>query len=636
MKIKNWDDIKESSFAIEFKEDKYIRSISHNDDPYKMNWVEGTQLWGTIKAPKGIDTTVIRSLTDKNTLKEVYKFTNNTEFDIFSKQGDTSIYTTFNDDYDSADICTVNKCHAHIWCGGEVSYVMGLRMGGEAPHLGLILTKGSLISYSVERDLSLISNDRGDFLLHVAPFQLAPGESYIIEWELFWHKGKKDFYNILLTYPNYIHIQAENYTVFEHEEINIDVIFHENLLNHEVYISRDGKPIEFNQEKNMLKIREGNLLPGEYCYFVRIGGVTTEARILVLPDIKKLTQSRAEFIVNKQQYHKSNSHLDGAYLIYDNEDHQIYYSHYHDHNGGRERFGMGVLLARFLRNNENVQMEESLKKYINYIRRELYDEETGMVFNDIKRNNDIHRLYNYSWLAVLFKELYLTWKREEFLRDMSKVLLAYYKQGGANFYPIEMPMFEMLTLLDEAKLNTERQKIFSYFKEHVNTINRYGISYPKSEVNFEQSIVAPAANLLLEMYKLTDDHKFLNEAKKHVEILELFNGLQPDYHLYETAIRHWDGYWFGKNRLYGDTFPHYWSAYTGRVYQNLAEITNDREYYKKAEASLRGVLNLFSPDGSASCAKLTPYTVNGIKGGFYDPWSNDQDWGLYFMLDYID
>ncbi len=236
MKIKNWDDIKESSFAIEFKEDKYIRSISHNDDPYKMNWVEGTQLWGTIKAPKGIDTTVIRSLTERNTLKEVYKFTNNTEFDIFSKQGDTSIYTTFNDDYDSADICTVNKCHAHIWCGGEVSYVMGLRMGGEAPHLGLILTKGSLISYSVERDLSLISNDRGDFLLHVAPFQLAPGESYIIEWELFWHKGKKDFYNILLTYPNYIHIQAENYTVFEHEEINIDITFHKNLINHEVYI----------------------------------------------------------------------------------------------------------------------------------------------------------------------------------------------------------------------------------------------------------------------------------------------------------------------------------------------------------------------------------------------------------------
>lgn len=150
--------------------------------------------------------------------------------------------------------------------------------------------------------------------------------------------------------------------------------------------------------------------------------------------------------------------------------------------------------------------------------------------------------------------------------------------SGESAVPLKT---EMLNLLEEAKLNSEKDQIFSCFKEHVNTINRYGISYPKSEVNFEQSIVAPAANLLLEMYKLTDDHKFLNEAKKHVEILELFNGLQPDYHLYETAIRHWDGYWYGKSRLYGDTFPHYWSAFTGRVYQNLAEITNDPKYYKK-------------------------------------------------------
>ncbi|WP_077618235.1 hypothetical protein [Bacillus sinesaloumensis] len=630
------NEIIESTFNIEYKEDMYISSITHKDDPYKMNWVEGTQFWGTIKAPKGIDTTVDRCLTKHNTLREVYTFTNNTEFDIFSKAGDTSIYTTFNDNYESADVSTVKKCHAHIWCGGEVSYIMGLRMGGEAPHLGLILTKGSIKSYSIERDLSLISNDRGDIILHVAPFELAPGESYSIEWELFWHEGKKDFYNKLLTYPTYIHIHAENYTVFEHEEIHVQISYHESLINQEVYISRDGKPIEYQKENDMLTIREVDLLPGEYCYSVSINGVTTEAKILVLPDLKKLTLNRCDFIVNKQQYHKRNSHLEGAYLIYDNEDQQIYYSHYHDHNGGRERVGMGVLLARFLRNNENVQMEESLKKYIKYIRRELYDEKTGIVFNDVKRNNDIHRLYNYSWLAVLFKELYLTWKDVRFLEDMSKVLLAYYKQGGADFYPIELPMFEMLNLLEDAKLNVERDEIFHHFEEHVNTIILYGINYPKSEVNFEQTIVAPAANLLLELYKVTNDQKFLTEAKKHVEILELFNGLQPDYHLYETAIRHWDGYWFGKNRLYGDTFPHYWSAYSGRVFLNLAKITNDREYYKKAESSLRGVLNLFSIDGSASCAKLTPHTVNGIKGDFYDPWSNDQDWGLYFIFDYMD
>ncbi|AZQ39116.1 hypothetical protein EJ357_41500 [Streptomyces cyaneochromogenes] len=28
------------------------------------------------------------------------------------------------------------------------------------------------------------------------------------------------------------------------------------------------------------------------------------------------------------------------------------------------------------------------------------------------------------------------------------------------------------------------------------------------------------------------------------------------------AIRHWDGYWFGTDRPWGDVFPHYWGALT--------------------------------------------------------------------------
>ena len=38
------------------------------------------------------------------------------------------------------------------------------------------------------------------------------------------------------------------------------------------------------------------------------------------------------------------------------------------------------------------------------------------------------------------------------------------------------------------------------------------------------------------------------------------------------------------------------------------------------------------PDGSASCAYLYPYQVNGVRAEFYDPYANDQDWGLYFYL----
>ena len=132
-----------------------------------------------------------------------------------------------------------------------------------------------------------------------------------------------------------------------------------------------------------------------------------------------------------------------------------------------------------------------------------------------------------------------------------------------------------------------------------------------------------------------------------MNVLLLFNGRQPDYHLYETAIRHWDGYWFGKRRLYGDTFPHYWSTLTGVECARLAAILKKnsraetigetlqwKSYAKRAQDSLRGGLNLFRRDGAASCAYVYPHAVNGVAAGYYDPWANDQDWALYYAYKY--
>ena len=121
-------------------------------------------------------------------------------------------------------------------------------------------------------------------------------------------------------------------------------------------------------------------------------------------------------------------------------------------------------------------------------------------------------------------------------------------------------------------------------------------------------------------------------AKEQIKVLMLFNGQQPDYHLYENAIRHWDGYWFGKKRRYGDTFPHYWSVLTGIVYAQYAAITGAEDIKKKAEASFRGCLSMFSESGNASCAMVYPITVNGEPGKYWDPWANDQDWALYYIL----
>ena len=179
---------------------------------------------------------------------------------------------------------------------------------------------------------------------------------------------------------------------------------------------------------------------------------------------------------------------------------------------------------------------------------------------------------------------------------------------------------------------TELAEMIQLFSKHADRIAQLDIHYPPFEVNFEQSIVAPAAWILLQAYAITGKESYLKAAEKQLSILELFNGHQPDAHLKETAIRHWDGFWFGKYKQFGDTFPHYWSGLTGNCFLLYSELTGDKRYKQRGETSLRGILPLIFPDGRASCACLFPKMVNGKRITQYDPYANDQDFGLYFWL----
>ena len=112
----------------------------------------------------------------------------------------------------------------------------------------------------------------------------------------------------------------------------------------------------------------------------------------------------------------------------------------------------------------------------------------------------------------------------------------------------------------------------------------------------------------------------------------------------ECAIRHWDDFVYGKQQMYGDNYPNYRSALSGiaylkysRILKHMEEPSLDltiRQFARKAFASMRGPLSLFFEDGSASCAYVYPYMVNDRCGEFYDGYANDQDWALYFLLQY--
>jgi hypothetical protein len=109
--------------------------------------------------------------------------------------------------------------------------------------------------------------------------------------------------------------------------------------------------------------------------------------------------------------------------------------------------------------------------------------------------------------------------------------------------------------------------------------------------------------------------------------------------LRDVAIRHWDGYWFGREMLWGDTFPHHWSALTANVLLMLPEPVAgafERERGEPPAALARRIYaaNLidFAPDGTATAAFVFPSCVSGRAAHRADPLANDQDWALYWPL----
>lgn len=628
---------KRANLYIREKEDHTLEFLGFSQDEQAMNWVAGKHSFGAVKVPEEIDVTIKRERKENGNLVERYLFRNHSEFPVGFKRRDVGIYVPFNDNYEDTEVCLREKCHTHLFCGGAHSYVMALQMSGRAPHLGLKVTRGRLASYSVERDLTQESNDRGDFIVHPDFQILEPGETAVIEWEIFPFETREEFYEILLETQDFPVIRTKQCTWFADETPSFEVWVRRNGAEEIRISSPKGKICHSERREQGISVFACRIRPdglGEIPIEIVCGGQKTTAKFQRFRSLEDLVENRCEFLVEHQQYLREGSHLDGAFIIYDNEEEKQYYSHMDDHNGGRERICMGILLAKYLQGQQNEAVEKSLKKYIEYVYRELYDRETGTVYNDITRNLDWHRLYNYPWMSVFQLELYRLFQDVGYLEDSCRTMLCYYREGGKEFYGIAIPAVELHTHLIREGRDGLAEQFFHDFIEHCEVILKNGIHYPPFEVRYEQSIVAPAVDCLYQAYLLTKDERFLQEAERQRDVLELFNGEQPDYHQFEVAIRHWDGRWFGKEKRYGDTYPHYWSALSGINYAHHADIHKNEKAAEQAKASFRGVLNLFTEEGRGSCAMVFPETVNGAPGYYLDPWANDQDWALYFALKY--
>ena len=575
---------------------------------------------------------VKRSL-DHDRLTERYTFTNTGQ--TCTRISDIGIYTPFNDNYPDATTCIHSRTHAHIWDGESAAYVNALRMGGTAPHLGLVLTEGSIKSYDIlERGIDKgNSHTRGVIALNLPDTLLQSGSSYSIQWSLFPHLGNEDFKNKLLQQGS-VWMSCNKYMFEKGEKAEIELRSQYPLKD--VKLLKNGKPIKIKQKGRVWKAEAIMEQPGEVRFEILYNnGRRTHADCLVHSSFDKLIEKRTEFIRTHQQMTDPKDPRFGAYMVYDNEGDSIYPNNTPncnpvDRDEGAERVGMGVLLAKQYRLTKDKLLKTSLLNYAHFLREKLQTKDY-VTYSSVDQTNR-NRGYNYIWVADFYFQMYQATGNKLYAVHGYQTLQSMFRQFGYGFYAIGIPVQLGLQSLKKADMTKEYKKLLSDFVKTGDVFIKNGLNYPAHEVNYEQSIVAPAIQFLAQLYLATKDNKYLDEVKRQMPVVEAFNGFQPSYHLNEVGIRHWDGHWFGKREMFGDTFPHYWSSITGAVYYYYALCTGDKSYMERAQNVVRNNLCLFFEDGRASCAYMYPYKINGIKAQFYDPYANDQDWALVYYL----
>jgi hypothetical protein len=305
-----------------------------------------------------------------------------------------------------------------------------------------------------------------------------------------------------------------------------------------------------------------------------------------------------------------------------------------DWTDGSERIGMAILLQR-ARNLGWLahDVEPALAGWADFARAHLVDD-TGATRRGSGGFAYGARIYDAPWMAEFFLERYRATGDPADLELAGRVLTRVVELGANTFLGIGYS--EMAVAVAEALAEAGDPEAASVLRAHVVTSAAHflalGRGLPEHEVAYEQSIVAPLLNLLIDAHRLTGDDRFADGIGERLPWLLSFGGPQPHARLQGIAIRHWDGYWFGLDRLWGDVFPHHWSALTATVLARLPEGLRSERTEELALVILRANLANNDESGSATCAFVMPSSVDGRAAHRADPLANDQDWHLALWL----
>jgi len=532
--------------------------------------------------------------------------------------GSIAISTPWRDLYSSSRESLNRAVHAHVWTGGADAWVWAVPMDGSGPGLGLQLTEGELWAYSVEsREADTGSNARGHLYLHVtdharAPhamggqpqITLVPGQSYRWTWQLAWHDSLADFH-------------ATRQPLIDADPLAAEV----------------GESIEIRLAPGVTGPEVvSSSVAGVQQVEATDGSRTSRISVLFHPPLRELVEQRVRFILDHQRQPELADSRRFAFVPYDNETGlTVLPGAWQDWSDARERVGMALLLqaARDRGWGSSDELTEALAGYQQFVVEHLVAAD-GTVADDSRHKGKL-RLYNFPWFAR-----FLLGQGD--LDRAVRIIDRYYELGGDHFLAFDLgPLLHDLSeqLTGEGRPE-DAARMRDHLAQHARTFLAYGDDLPPHEVNYEQSMVAPLLELLLAAYRTVPGVVEAAELNRRLPWLTAFAADQPDVRLRHIPIRHWDGYWFGALRLWGDVFPHYWSVLNAALFltwpAELADEAKAKWLRSAGQAILRANLVNFAPDGSATCAFIYPSCVNGQPAHVADPLANDQDWALVYAL----
>ncbi|WP_020575438.1 hypothetical protein [Actinopolymorpha alba] len=571
----------------------------------------------------GLRLDVTRTFGEKWRERYVLRNTSTTTITI----GSYAIATPIRDLYGPAAQVLREHCHAHVWTGGAESWLAAVRMDGTPPALALDLTEGELWAYSIAgRHQATSSNVRGVISLHAtdharAPhafggqpeLRLTPGQELPLGWEIGWY-----------------------------DDIPAALAGHRATVSASALAAPVGTPITISTPDGPATKISTDDHQVSHVDVRHADGRQSRVAVLHHTPLEELVRRRVRTLLDHHRASERSGSRAAAFVPYDTERglrvaHDLGWSDWSD---ARERIGMPQLLleARTRGWCDNVaEVDQALLAYKEFCLEHIIKPDHRV--SDGSTSSNTARLYNHPWLAQLFADLSATYGDPEDLTRAVGIIDSYYANGGEKFLAIGIAeaVLRAAHLCEESGRVKDALRLRDHLIGHARAVVALGADLPAHEVAYEQSMTAPLLSILEGAWRIEPSTSIRDAMRTVLPWLLAFAGAQPHVRLRNVPIRHWDGYWFGRSRLYGDTFPHYWSVLSGRALLDypedveLPDLSRARALTIAQDVLLANLVD-FTADGHASCAFIFPSAVDDQPGYFADPLANDQDMGLALLL----